>query len=189
MKRARLLLLEGTTAFNSNLTVVYQSGNTEVADGKSTLLLIQASPKEYVSYQWKKDCQPLANSSIYSGVNDEILVIGHVRQGIEGEYTCSVSCEGREICSSKIILTVDFPPAKKRLLDLYSVSNEVPSDSWPPSGTKTFINLALIESSRDPTDVTDYSVRGNADNIIAKKEKVEYEQVFRECNSGALILL
>ena len=62
---------------------------------------------------------------------------------------------------------------KKRLLDLYSVSNEVPSDSWPPSGTRTFINLVLTESSKEPTDVTDYSVRGNADKITADKEKVE----------------
>ena len=41
---------------------VSQSFPTEVADGKSTLLQFQASPRESVSYQWKKDDQPLANS-------------------------------------------------------------------------------------------------------------------------------
>ena len=34
----------------------------EVTDGKSTLLQVQANPRESVSYHWKKDDQPLANS-------------------------------------------------------------------------------------------------------------------------------
>ena len=188
--RARLSLLsENTNIYISNPTITNQSGNTKVADGKSTLLLVQASPRESVSYQWKKDGQPLVNSSTYTGVNDEILVIGHARQGIEGEYTCHVSSEGREICSNKITLTVEIPRAKKLLLDLYSATSEVPSDSWPPSGTRTFINLALIESSKEPTDVTDYSVPENPDEVIAGKKKVEYELVFCDYSSGGLILL
>ena len=185
VKRARLSLLSENTN-NSNLTITNQSGNTKVADGKSTLLLVQASPRECVSYQWKKDGQPLVNSSTYTGVNDEILVIGHARQGTEA---CHVSSEGREICSNKITLTVEFPRAKKLLLDLYSATSEVPSDSWPPSGTSTFINLALLESSKEPTDGTDYFVRGNPDKVIAEKKKVEYEQVFYDYSSGGLILL
>ena len=186
--RARLSLLSKNTN-NSNLTITNQSGNTEVADGKSTLLLVQASPRESVSYQWKKDGQPLVNSSTYTGVNDEILVIGHARQGIEGEYTCHVSSEGREICSNKITLTVEFPPAKKLLLNLYSAISEVPSDAWPPSGTRTFINLALIESSKEPTDVADYFIRGNPDKVIATKRKLPYIKVFGSYSSGRLILL
>ena len=190
VKRARLFLLsENTNNYISILTITNQSGNTKVADGKSTLLLVQASPRESVSYQWKKDGQPLVNSSTYTGVNDEILVIGHARQGIEGEYTCHVSSEGREMCSNKITLTVEFPRAKKLLLDLYLAISEVPSDSWPPSGTRTFINLALIESSKEPTDGTDYFICGNPDKVIAEKKKVEYEQVFCDYSSGRLILL
>ena len=188
--RARLSLLSEIESHScSNPTVTNQSGNTEVGDGQSTLLLVQASPRQSVSYQWKKNGQPLAISSTYSGVSDDILVVSHARQGTEGEYTCHVSSKGKEVCSNKIILTVEYPPIKKRLLDLYSVSNEVPSDSWPPSGTRTFINLVLIVSSKEPTDVTDYSVRGNADKTTAEKEKVKYEQVFGECRSGELILL
>ena len=188
VKRARLSLLSENTNV-SNLMIINQSGNTKVADGKSTLLLVQASPRESVSYQWKKDGQPLVNSSTYTGVDDEILVIGHARQGIEGEYTCHVRSEGREICSNKITLTVEFPPAKKLLLDLYSATSEVPSDSWPPSGTRTFINLALIESSKEPTDDTDYFILGNPDKVIAEKKMVEYEQVFYYYSRGGLILL
>ena len=190
VKRARLSLLsEKELNPFSNPTVTNQSDNTEVGDGQSTLLLVQASPRRSVSYQWKKNGQPLAISSTYSGVRDDILVVSHARQGTEGEYTCHVSSEGKEVCSNKIILTVEYPPIKKRLLDLYSVTDEVPSDSWPASGTRTFINLVLIKSSKEPTDVTDYSVCGNADEVTAEKEKVEYEQVFGECKSGELILL
>ena len=188
--RARLSLLSENTN-SSNLTIINKSGNTQkkVADGKSTLLLVQASPRESVSYQWKKDGQALVNSFTYTGVNDEILVIGHARQGIEGKYTCHVSSEGREICSNKITLTVEFPRAKKLLLDLYSATSEVPSDSWPPSGTRTFINLILVESRKEPTAVTDYFVRENPDKVIAEKKKVEYERVFYDYSSGGLILL
>ena len=186
--RARLSLLSDKESHScSTPTITNQSDNTEVGDGQSTLLLVQASPRQSVSYQWKKNGHPLPNSSTYSGVSDDILVVSHGRQGTEGEYTCHVSSEGKEVCSNKIVLTVEYPPIKKRLLDLYSVSNEVPSDSWPPSGTRTFINLVLIESSKEPTDVTDYSVRGNADRTT--KEKVKYEQVFGECKCGELILL
>ena len=188
--RARFSLLSDKENHScSTPTIINQSGNTEVGDGQSTLLLVQASPRQSVSYQWKKNGHPLPNSSTYSGVSDDILVVSHARQGTEGEYTCHVSCEGKEVCSNKIILTVEYPPIKKRLLDLYSVSNEVPSDSWPPSGTRTFISLVLTESSKEPTDVTDYSVHGNVDKITADKEKVEYEQVFGECKCGELILL
>ena len=88
-----------------SFTISKTSYHTEVADGKSTLLLVQASPREAVSYQWKKDDQPLPNSFIYSGVHDDILVVNHASQGTEGEYTCCVSRQGKEMCTNKITLT------------------------------------------------------------------------------------
>ena len=174
---------------NFTLTISNMSYHTEVADGKSTLLLVQASPRESVSYQWKKDGQPLVDSSTYSGVHDDILVVSHARQGTEGEYTCCVSKEGKEVCSNKITLTVLYHPAKKRLLNLYNAKREIPEDSWPPVVSAVFINLALIKSGIDCTDVYDFSVCGDADDIIAKKETVEYEEVFTEYQSRELILL
>ena len=74
-----------------SFTISKTSYHTEVADGKSTLLLVQASLREDVSYQWKKDSQPLPNSTTYSGVHNDILVVNHASQGTEGEYTCCVS--------------------------------------------------------------------------------------------------
>ena len=171
---------------NTLLTISYQSDDIIVDDGKSTLLLVQASPKESVSYQWKRDGQPLANSRTYSGVHDDILVVSHASQGTEGEYTCCVSNQEREVCSNKITLTVLYPSAKKQLLNLYSIHREVPPDSWPPVGTKTFINLVL---TRSDTEYSDYSIHGNADKVTEKKEKVEYEKIFSEYKTGELILV
>ena len=172
-----------------SFTISKTSYHTEVADGKSTLLLVQASPREAMSYQWKKDGKPLPNSSTYSGVYDDILVVNHAIQGTEGEYTCCVSRQGKEVCTNKITLTVLYEAAKKRLLNLYSAKSVIPEDTWPPTASNVYINLALIKSSKDCMDIIDYTIRGDADDIIAKKERVEYEQVFGEYNSKELILL
>ena len=172
--------------------IVSQSLPTNVADGKSTLLQVQTNPRQSVlSYQWKKDGRPLANSFRYSGVDEDILVVRLVSQGTEGEYTCSVSVLDRQVTSNPITLTIVFPPAKKHLLNLYSTAKEVPvtKNSWPPVVSKTFINLALIKSSCGPRSKVDFSVRGDADDVIAEKEKVEYEEVFGEHEGGGLVLV
>ena len=171
--------------------IVSQSLPTEVADGKSTLLQVQASPRESVSYHWKKDDQPLANSSRYSGVDKDILVVMHACQGTEGEYTCQVSLQDKQVTSEPITLTVLFLLAKKQLLNLYSTVSEVPSvkGSWPPLVSKSFVNLALIKSSRAQNMTGDYSVLGDADDIIAEKENITYKDAFSEYKSGELILV
>ena len=130
-----------------------------------------------MSYQWKKDDQPLANSSRYSGVDEDILVVRHACQGTEGEYTCQVSLQDKQVSSEPTTLTVLFPLAKKQLLNLYSAFSEMPNPKslWPPFVAKSFINLALIKSSRAESMTGDYSVRGDADDIIAKKEIITYK--------------
>ena len=171
--------------------IVSQSLPTEVADGKSTLLQVQARPREsVVSYQWSKDGQSLANSSRYSGVDDDILVVRHASQGTDGEYTCCVSLQDRQVTSNPITLTVHFSPAKNLLLNLYSWWKEVPfKNDWPPVVSTTFINLALVKSSFNKKNKTDLSVRGDADDIIAEKKMIEYYEVFGEYKSNELILV
>ena len=78
---------------------------------------------------------------------------------------------------------------KQVLVKRYLKKPEVPcGGTYPPVGTKTFINLALIESSGEPCK-SDYSVRGNADDVIARKEKIEYEDAFKKYESGATVLV
>ena len=77
---------------------------------------------------------------------------------------------------------------KSLLVNRYLSKTDVPTD-WPPLGTKTFINLALIKSSAGSTDPSHYSVRGDADDILVTKKRIKYEDVFEKFDSGATYLI
>ena len=174
---------------NQALRIKKISPHCKVPDDKSTLLHIQATPTQSVSYQWNKDGQPLPkNSCRYSGVDEDILVVRHACQGSEGKYTCRVSLQDNQATSKSIDLTVHFSPAKERLLNRYSALKEVPKSKtdWPPVVTNKFIKLAIIKSTARNMSGT---VRGNADDIIAEKEKIEYDEVFGKYKSKELILV
>ena len=166
-----------------------QSYDTEVAEGKSTLLEVQVSSSGCESYQWSKDGQPLLVGADFSGVSSNMLYINRASQGTEGKYSCCVSNGSETVCSDEINLMVIYPPEKEHLIKLYSLmESEVPIDSWPPVGNTTFINLVLIKQS--PISKCDYyTVRGDMDDILESKEVVEYEEVFREYREGALVLV
>ena len=184
--------LKSSTKSSQTPRIVSQSLPTEAADGKSTLLQVQARPREsVVSYQWNKDGQPLANRNRYSGIDEDILVVRHASQGTEGEYTCCVSLQDRQVTSNPITFTVHFPPAKELLLSKYSKLKEVPisNNDWPPEVSNTVINLALVKSSSNRKNKTDLPVCGDADKIIAEKENIKYDEVFGEYKSNELILV
>ena len=169
--------------------IEWQSYDTEVAEGKSTLLEVQVSSSGCESYQWSKDCQPLHDGTDVSGVSSNILYIDRASKGTEGKYSCFVSNGNRKLCSDEINLMVIYPPEKEHLIKLYSLmESEVPIDSWPPVGNSTFINLVLIKQSRN-SRCDYYTVRGDMDDILESKEVVEYEEVFREYREGALVLV
>ena len=162
---------------------------TEVAEGKSTLLEVQASSSGSESYQWSKDGQPLLDGADFSGVSSNMLYIGRASNGTEGKYSCCVSNGSETGCSDEINLMVIYPPEKEHLIKLYSfMESEVPKDSWPPVGNSTFINLVLIKQSRN-SRCDYYTIRGDMDDIPESKEVVEYEEVFREYREGALVLV
>ena len=171
------------------LFIVDQSYNTEVADGRATLLYVQASLTESVSYKWNKDGEPLANCRTYCGVEEDMLVITSARQRVQGNYTCCVSYQEQKVTSNDITLTLIYTSEKIRLLNLYSVQSEVPQDSWPPVGTKTFINLVLIKKVSQQCDPKHYALSGDADKVIEQKEKIEYSEVFGEYKSSELVLI
>ena len=77
---------------------------------------------------------------------------------------------------------------KSLLVNRYLSKTDVPTD-WPPLGTKTFSNLALIKSNAGSTDPSHYSVRGDADDILVTKERIKYEDVFEKYDSGATYLI
>ena len=76
--------------------------------------------------------------------------------------------------SDDINLMVTFPEITKYFFEVYSRLGELPKDSWPPVAATTFINLALIMKSKSDSNVYDYTVQGDIDDVIEAKEKIEY---------------
>ena len=122
----------------------------------------------------------------------EVLAGPFVQQGVKASQLVETfmkkvsSHNPRELFAPKTIYKNED---KQVLMKRYLKKPEVPcGDTWPPVGTRTFINLALIKSSGKPCK-SDYSVRGNADDVIARKEKIEYEVAFEKYESGATVLV
>ena len=87
---------------NVCLQIQYESTNTEVTDGKSSLLEVEVCPRESVSYQWMKDGQPLSESSAYSGTHSATLLINQANQRTEGEHCCHLSHGSEQLASSPV---------------------------------------------------------------------------------------
>ncbi len=179
-----------TPSYSGSVPLIeYQSCDTEVAEGKSTLLEVQVSCSGCESYQWSKDGEPLLDGADFCGVCNNILYINRASQCTEGKYSCRVNRGSETGCSDEISLSVIYPPEKKELLEFYSLTDrDVPQDSWPPVGNPTFINLVLIQQKPMST-CNYYTIRGDMDDILKSKEVAEYEEVFREYREGALVLV
>ena len=183
----------------SSFTIACQSPRrVEVEDGKSTLLLVQASRKENVSYQWNRNGQSLPdtessyipNQLSYHGVHNDILVINHAHPGTNGDYTCKVRSEEREVVSNKVTLTVVHPPEKKVLLDLYSINSQVPLDeAWPPIRAEIYINLVLVKSCQEFSDIDSKFIHECSYKESDKREKVQYEEVFSTYQRASLVVV
>ena len=77
---------------------------------------------------------------------------------------------------------------KNKICHQYSKLAQVPHGVWPPVVSNTFINLVLVKTDSEPSK-SDYSVRGNADDVLAKKEKIKYEQVFGTHSDSEILLV
>ena len=175
---------------DSELEICYQSCDTKVTHGKSTLLEIQVSSCDCLSYRWSKNGQHLIDGSDYFGVTSNLLYINRARQGTEGKYSCWVSIGKGAIYSSDINLTVLYSQEQSDLMELYSVlESEVPKDSWPPIGCKTFINLVLIQENPINRGEYFFTIRGDLDDILGRKGEVNYEDLFKEYEEGVLMLI
>ncbi len=182
--------LVSTPSYSGSVPLIeYQSCDTEVAEGKSTLLEVEVSCSGCESYQWSKDGEPLLDGADFCGVCSNILYINRASQCTQGKYSCRVSRGSETECSDEISLSVIYPPEKKELLEFYSLADrDVPQDSWPPVSNPTFINLVLIQQKPMSTR-NYYTIRGDMDDILESKEVAEYEEVFREYREGALVLV
>ena len=175
---------ESNKVFNISL----EPSDTTVADGKSTLLEVQVSHSEAVSYQWMKKDKPLSDNSSFSGTHSSTLLIHKASQGVQGGYRCHVSLGSVQLSSSPVQVTVTFPPDKQCLLNFYSSLKEVPQDSWPIVGPNTFVDVALLDTMRGSKPSV---VEGEVDDVLRTNPKltVSLIEAFRQYEEGALIIL
>ena len=174
---------------NDCLRIQYESTNTEVTDGKSSLLEVEVCPRESVSYQWMKDGQPLSESSAYSGTHSAMLLINQANQRTEGDYCCHLSHDSEQLASSPVTVTVKYHKDKKSLLDLYTAQSEIPQDSWPLVSLNTYVDLSLIKANKQQNNDTNFFVEGEIEAILEKRERVQYKDAFSKYERGALVLV
>ena len=171
-----------------SLSVKYRSGDITITRGKSALLCFKVSSFQ-VSYEWKKNMQPLPEGDIYSSTHSPVLFINGEGSDIEGEYECVVIKYGHYQCTEKAKLSIPESKFKMNFSSFYSVKKEIPKDTWPPVGADKYINLALVSKRKELSEDSSYAVPGDIDDRIVGKLKVEFEEEFCQYESGALILL
>ena len=173
---------------NKVFNISSEPSDTTVADGKSTLLEVQVSHSEAVSYQWMKEDKPLSDNSTFSGTHSSMLLIHKASQGVQGEYRCQVNLGSVQLSTSPVQVTVTFPPDKQCLLNFYSSLKEVPQDSWPIVGPNTFVDVALLDTMRGSKASV---VEGEVDDVLQTnvKSTVSLIEAFGQYKEGALIIL
>ena len=98
-------------------------------------------------------------------------------------FNCSATPTDVAAKKPKILLKY-----KKNLCQRYSILAEVPQSVWPPVVSKTFINLVLAGTIKKFSK-SDYSLRGNPDDVLAKKKIIKYEQAFGTYYSSEILLV
>ncbi len=76
------------------------------------------------------------------------------------------------------------------LFDLYSSDSEIQEDTWPPQSCKTFVNLAFLskEAKMDKKSEFAHTLQGDVDDILNKKQSIEYDEAFGEYKSGFTLI-
>ena len=167
----------------------YRSGDITIARGKSALLGFQVTSLHPVQYEWRKNGHLLSDSSIYSGTTKSFLFINSADNNVQGQYECRVT-DGQQQHTEQMHLSLCQTDTKfkKYFSNVYKVKKEVPENSWLPSSDKV-INLAIISKGKTGKKEFAYAVQGDMDDILEGKEKVEYEEIFGQYESGSLLLV
>ena len=168
----------------------YRSGDITIARGKSALLGFHVSSLHQVQYEWRKNGHFLSDNSIYSGTTKSFLFINCADGNVQGQYECRVT-DGQQLHTEQMHLSLYQTNSKfkKYFSNVYKVKKEVPENSWLPSTSDQFINLAMIGKRKTGKEEFAYAVQGDMDDILEGKEKVEYDEVFGQSESGSLLLV
>ena len=182
------------SALKKPLEIVRQSyDDVSVNAGNSTLIWVDAvAAVESVSYQWLRNGHPLVEDEKYFiGTRKPILCVNNAMVASSGTYSCKVSISS-ESKTAEIKLGVNHTPFTDFLIKRYKSQAEVNqgSNKWllkPAARGNTYINLALIQESASSDNKADEltlsTSQRDVDDIIKRKEKIEFENVFREYKS------
>ena len=170
----------------------HKDDHFDLTEGSCILLGIQVSGNHEVNYQWSKKDKHSGNfNDIYS--SESIVYIFVEDLTSEGYYRCMVTCGKTELYSEPILLVVHTPLDQYQsiLINKYTMSPDVPEDSWPPVNTNSFINLALIkqEGIHKAGKYGRCTIRGDMDDIYKDKESITYDRALGGLSSGASLLI
>ncbi len=169
------------------LEPVCQSSNAAIASGEAALVGFQVSSDILVKYQWSKNNKSLSDNKVYSGTQSPFLFISDFDLQAEGDYKCHASRSDEFISSDEITLLMKKQPKILEIIQSrYSALTEI-SHPWSSIPFKAFINLAAVQNS----DISkfDYTIRGDAYDIIGDKEIIDYGDVFGRYKSGGRIIV
>ena len=172
-----------------------------VEENKSILLEVKSISgiEGTFSYEWLKNGHAIRNTAQYS-LAGPILCITKADIDMEGHVlSCRIACT---VQNAKQTLVIETTPVTlnvtccldKHRYDLnpmYLAQPEIPEDTWPPVSSKKYINLALIKQDHInySSNYTRLTVRGDMDDILQHKEKIEYDEVIGELRSGHVLFI
>ena len=185
------------TAASEGISMIHGKNLRIRANENASVLLeiqVTSNKKATLCYQWLKDKLPLQCCEAYSGTNGPILCITKADIDIDGsKFSCEVSNISEKLITTPVTLIVSCPLDKFRssLSLTYLSQPEVPEDTWPPVSSKKFINLAVItqEEVNYGAPYAHLTIRGDMDDILQHKEKIEYDQVIKDLRSGKVLFI
>ncbi len=171
-----------------------QSEDTQLvvtAEDLLILLEVQVNPNnKSLSYQWQENGKMVQ----YIGSKTPFLCIPADIDSSMKEYSCRLTDAGyKRFTSTAITVSVSCPldSFSDSLISMYLDQPEVPEDTWPPVGSKKFINLALIK--QEPINYrkifSQITIRQDLDDIPLDKEKIEYEEILDSLTSRHVLFV
>ena len=164
----------------------------DVTEGNYALLEVQISGNHEASFQWTHSGNIVIDRDMFRS-GDTILCILAGDITSEGYYKCNVTCEKTQhLYTEPVPVTVHTPIDQYTsfLADRYTRSPEIQSE-WPPAGTNSFINLALIkqDSIQKAGKYGHCTIRGDMDDIFKDKEGITYKKAFGGLSSKTCLLI
>ena len=124
-----------------------------------------------------------------------MLCISNADIGMQGaRYSCILELNGTSVFTTKPVtlrVNSELDQYTPSLVSLYSKQPEVPEDTWPPVGSKKYINLAIIKQEKVnySAEYARLTIRGDMDDILKHKETLEYSEVLKGFESGHIIFI